>query len=262
LRISDPSAERYVSLTLAQEIHTPEDITREIPPLDDRPYAGILYIDSVVYRRTARMNDAWTLRLGVVGPASHADDTQTWFHDLIGEVEPRGWHTQLPNELVVNLGYTANFKGPEGKLFEQLSWRITPTLSADAGTYAIAAGAGALVEVGFNLPRSAQSVSSLRSGLNSAGIVGWRDNETGLSISVNLGVAGYVVGRFLPLDGTAFRDSRSVDYDPYVTMVTTGATVRFADYALNFNVAYSSDDTGGRGDAVEFGALTLTRRFR
>ena len=138
--VRDPDAERYVSLTLAQEIHTPEDITLENPPLDDRPYAGMLYLDSVVYRRTQRMNDAWTLRLGVVGPASRADDTQTWVHDLIGADEPRGWRTQLPNELVVNLGY--------------------------------------------------------------------------------------------------------------------------GDYALNFNVAFSSDDTAGRGDAVDFGALTLTRRFR
>jgi hypothetical protein len=73
---------------------------------------------------------------------------------------------------------------------------------------------------------------------------------------------GYAVERFLPLDGTFFRDSRSVDYDSLVTVLTVGATLRYGDYALNFNVAYSSDDTGGRGDGVEFGALTLSRRFR
>jgi hypothetical protein len=207
------------------------------------------------------MNDAWSLRLGVVGPASHADDTQTWIHNLIGADEPRGWHTQLPNELMVNLGYTADFRGPEGELSEKVRWRVTPTVTAEAGTYATVAGVGALLEVGYNLPRSVRAVSSLRSGLNSAGVVGWREDESDLSLSVNFGVAGYAVARFLPLDGTFFRESHSVGYEPYVTVFTTGATLRYADYALNFNVAFSSDDTGGRGDGVEFGALTLSRRF-
>ncbi len=254
--------ERYVSLSIAQEIHTPEDITLESPPLDDRPYAGILYLDAVVYRRSPRMNDAWTLRVGVVGPASHADDTQIWFHDLIGADKPQGWRTQLPNEVIVNLGYTANFAGPAGEITDNVSWRITPTITAEAGTYATIVGAGALFEFGYNLPRSAQSVSSLRNGLNAASIVGWGEDETALSVSGNIGLAGYAVERFLPLDGTFFRDSRSVEYDPTIAVITVGATVRYADYAVNFNVAFSEGSIVGHGDVVEFGALTLSKRFR
>lgn len=260
--VKDPGAERYVSLTIAQEIHTPADITLASPPLDDRPYAGILYLDSVVYRRSRRMTDAWSLRLGVVGPASGAEQTQTWIHNVIGADEPLGWDTQLPNEPVANLGYTAAFRGPSGELSKRVRWRVTPTVSADAGTYATLAGAGMLLEFGYNLPASVGAVSSLRGGMNSAGVVGWSEDETGMSLTGNLGVAGYAVDRFLPLDGTIFRESRSVGYDPYVTVLTVGATLRFADYALNFNVAYSSDDTGGRGDGVEFGTLTLSKRFR
>jgi hypothetical protein len=260
--VKDADAERYVSLTLAQEIHTPEDITLASPPLDDRPYAGMLYLDSVVYRRSSRMTDAWTLRLGVVGPASGADDTQTWFHNVIGADEPRGWHTQLPNEALINVGYTAAFFGPEGAMSDDVQWRVTPIVSADVGTYATVFGGGALFEFGYNLPQSAGAVSSLRSGMNAASVVGWKGDETRLSLTGNVGVAGYAVERFLPLDGTFFRDSRSVGYDPYVTVITVGATLRFANYALNFNVAYSSDNTGGRGDGVEFGTITLSKRFR
>jgi len=259
--VEQPS-ERYVSLSVAQEIHTPEDITLETPPLDDRPYAGILYFDAVVYRRSPGMNDAWTLRLGMVGPASHADDTQTWVHDLIGADEPQGWRTQLPNEVIVNLGYTANFAGPAGEITDRVSWRITPTITAEAGTYATVVGAGAMFEIGHNLPRSAQSVSSLRNGLNAASVVGWYEDETEFSISGNVGLAIYAVDRFLPLDGTFFRDSRYVQYDPTIAVVTAGATVRRGDYALNFNVALSEGSIEGHGDVVEFGALTLSRRFR
>lgn len=259
--VSGPETERYVSLTLAQEIHTPDDITLESPPLDDRPYAGMLYLDSVVYRQSPGMNDAWTLRLGIVGPASHADDTQTWFHDVVDADEPRGWDHQLPNEVFFNVGYTATFAGPAGNVSERVSWRITPMLTAEAGTYATLVGAGAMFEFGYNMPEAAQAVSSLRSGLNAASVVGWREHERDLSVTGNIGVAGYSVARFLPLDGTYFRESRSVDYDRNVAVVSAGATVRYGDYSLNFNLAFSESSINGREDTVEFGALTLSRRF-
>jgi hypothetical protein len=259
--VSAPGTERYVSLTLTQEIHTPEDITLESPPLDDRPYAGILYLDSVVYRRSPGMNDAWTLRLGVVGPASHADDTQKWFHDVVDADEPRGWNTQLPNELIFNIGYTADFAGPTGNVSERVRWRVTPMLTAEAGTYATLVGGGAMFEIGYNMPEAAHAVSSLRNGLNAASVVGWREDERELSIVGNIGVAGYSVARFLPLDGTYFRDSRSADYGRTIGVVSAGATVRYGDYALNLNLAFSESSINGREDTVEFGALTLSRRF-
>lgn len=259
--VSGPQTDRYVSLTLAQEIHTPDDITLESPPFDDQPYAGVLYLDSVIYRQSPRTNDAWTLRLGVVGPASQADDTQTWFHDVIGADEPRGWDTQLPNEMIFNVGYTANFAGPSGDLSEEVSWRVTPMLTAEAGTYATLVGAGAMFEFGYNMPEAAHAVSSLRNGLNAASMVGWRADERELSVVGNVGIAGYSVARFLPLDGTYFRDSRSVDYDHTIGVLSAGATVRYGDYALNFNVAFSESGLNERDDTVEFGALTLSRRF-
>ena len=44
-------------------------------------------------------------------------------------------------------------------------------------------------------------------------------------------------------------------------MVSAGPTVRYQDYALNFNLAFSESSINGREDTVEFGALTLSRRF-
>ena len=81
--------------------------TIRIRPLDDQPYAGVLYVDSMLYARKDRWAHVWQLKLGVVGPASQAEDVQKDFHDLIGGDEPMGWDTQLPDEPVINVGYTA-----------------------------------------------------------------------------------------------------------------------------------------------------------
>ena len=107
--VADEGSRRYVAWSLAQEMHTPDDIKNPNPPRDDQPYAGVLYLDSVIYARKERWTHAWRLRVGVVGPASQADSVQDWFHQRIGVDKPMGWATQLPNEPVLNVGYTGTY---------------------------------------------------------------------------------------------------------------------------------------------------------
>jgi hypothetical protein len=76
--VLDDGYATYASWTLGQEMHAPDDITDPNPPLTDQPYAGVLYLDSILVSRGYRWEHRWDLRLGVVGPASQADDTQEW----------------------------------------------------------------------------------------------------------------------------------------------------------------------------------------
>jgi hypothetical protein len=116
-------------------MHTPDDIKNPHPPEDDQPYAGVLYVDSLLYARTERWGHAWELKLGVVGPSSQAEDVQKDFHDLIGDDEPQGWDTQHPDEPVINLGYTAGYLAAEGSAPGLAEWRIVPVGTVGLGTY-------------------------------------------------------------------------------------------------------------------------------
>jgi hypothetical protein len=111
--VSDEGYTTYATWSVAQEMHTPHDITGPNPPEDDQPYAGILYVDSVLYMRKERWPHARQLKLGVVGPSSHADSVQKDFHEFIGADEPLGWHTQLPDEPVM-LATRSRTYWPEG----------------------------------------------------------------------------------------------------------------------------------------------------
>ena len=55
----------YVAWSFAQEMHTPDDIKIANPPLDDQPYAGVLYLDNIVYAKGERATSRTcsTLRL-------------------------------------------------------------------------------------------------------------------------------------------------------------------------------------------------------
>ena len=214
----------YVSWSLAQEMHTPDDIKNPNPPLDDQPYAGVLYLDSNVYAKNERWTHAWQLRVGVVGPASQADNVQRRFHEVIGADEPMGWNTQLPNEPVLNVGYTGAYLLAQGDLGRSASWRIIPVANAGLGNYFTGVGLGLYGEVGWNLV-DALGGTALRQGFNAASTVGVGPVD-GWSVSLSGGIAGYGVAHYLPLDGTLFHDSRSVNTEPFIGMATLGIAVR------------------------------------
>jgi hypothetical protein len=66
--------------------------------LVDRPYAGWLHGSAGLIAETGRRLDQLELTVGVVGPASLAEQTQKRIHEIVNADEPRGRNTQLKNE--------------------------------------------------------------------------------------------------------------------------------------------------------------------
>lgn len=257
--VGDDGFRTYASWTLAQEMHTPDDINDPDPPLDDQPYAGLLYLDSNLYAKGARWTHAWQLRLGVVGPASQADDTQKWFHGLIGEDKPKGWDTQLPNEPVINAAYTGAYLLAGGELGDWASWRIIPVANVGLGSYFTGAGLGLYGEIGWNLV-DALGGTALRQGFNTASTVGVGPVD-GWSVSLSGGVVGYGVAYYLPLDGTSFRSSRSVDTNPGIGMGTFGLTARYRRFVGFLGQTYFTRMFETERGNTEFGTLSLSWHF-
>jgi lipid A 3-O-deacylase len=249
----------YVSWSLAHEMHTPDDITARNPPLDDQPYAGIVYLDSAVYARSPHATHAWQLRVGMVGPASQADHLQTWLHKAIDSDKPMGWRTQLPNEPIVNVGYTGAWLLAEGDLGKSATWRLVPVANAGLGNYFTGAGLGMYAEVGWNLV-DALGGTALRQGFNAASTVGVGPVDR-WSVSLSGGLAGYGVAHYLPLDGTMFRHSRSVDTEPFIGMATLGLTVRKGDLVFFAGRTYFTKAFETERERAEFGTMSLSWHY-
>ena len=257
--VEDEGYRTYAAWTVAQEMHTPDDITIPNPPEDDQPYAGVLYVDNVLYARSERWTHAWELKLGVVGPASQADNTQKWFHNLIGDDKPMGWDTQLPDEPVVNVGLTSAHLWAEGDAGGSARWRLVPLGHAGLGTYFTGVGLGMYGELGWNLV-DALGGASLREGFNAASTVGVGPVD-GWSVSFFGGLGGHAIAHYLPLDGTVFEDSRSVDTRPFVGNASIGLAVRHRGFALSLATTYSTEAFEGQEESAEFGTLSVSWYF-
>jgi lipid A 3-O-deacylase len=246
----------HVAWSLAQEIHTPDDIKLPNPPADDQPYAGIAYLESVLYARGERATHAWQLRLGMVGPSSQADHVQTSFHKAIDGDKPMGWHTQLPNEAIVNVGYTGAWLLTQGDLGKSATWRLVPVVNAGLGNYFTGVGLGLYGEVGWNLV-DALGGTALRQGFNSASTVGVGPVDR-WSVSLSGGVAGYGVSHYLPLDGTVFRNSRSVDSEPVIGMATLGVSVRHGGFVFFAGRTHFTKAFATERQRAQFGTMSVS----
>jgi hypothetical protein len=254
--VGDSGYRTYVSWSLAQEMFTPDDIKLRNPPEDDQPYAGVLYLDNVVYAKGEHSTHAWQLRVGVVGPSSQAENVQRWIHKVVGSDEPMGWDTQLPNEPVLNVGYTGTYLLAQGDLGKSASWRVAPVANAGLGTYFTGAGLGLYGEVGWNLV-DALGGTALRQGFNAASTVGVGPADR-WSVSLSGGFAGYGVVHYLPLDGTVFKDSRSVDSKPFIGMATLGISARRGGFVFFLGRTFFTKTFETERERVQFGTLSLS----
>ena len=88
------------------KIFTPKTIGSSDTRRMDRPYAGWNFISSGFIRfQNANSAEQLEAELGVVGPASGMVKLQEWWHDKFNLPEPKGWNSQIRNEVVLNLSY-------------------------------------------------------------------------------------------------------------------------------------------------------------
>lgn len=248
----------HVGYAVGQNIYTATDITDPDPPLDDRPYAGFLYVSASIIADRGDRLDTLALDLGVVGPAARAEQVQTIVHDLINVDEPEGWDTQLGNEPGVRLLYErkrrfgARFGVPRAGL--EADW--APHVSAALGNVDTSLAAGATGRIGQDLaddygpPRIRPAVAG----------PGFFRGE-GLSWYLFAGAEGRLVGRNIFLEGNTFRDSRSVEPRRLVADLQAGAAVQLGRAQLTYTQVFRSPEYDGQQGFAVFGSVNLRVRF-
>ncbi|AZQ61500.1 lipid A deacylase LpxR family protein [Flammeovirga pectinis] len=116
------STQKEFSLTIGQDMHTPQNAELYEVDSTDRPYAGLLYATykkvTSNYWNTLRIES--NLYLGVQGPAAGGGPTQNFMHSLFLENKDfNGWDNQIGNGLVLDMDVTVHKMLPlVGKLYE------------------------------------------------------------------------------------------------------------------------------------------------
>lgn len=91
------------SWSLGQNMQTPDRISQREIILDDAPFVGMLGWTNTHVAFNDRELTGFQTLIGLVGPATGAEQAQRAAHNITGASTPRGWRNQLDNEPLLNI---------------------------------------------------------------------------------------------------------------------------------------------------------------
>jgi hypothetical protein len=98
------------ALSLIHQIFTPTDKEATEPVWDDIPYAGYAKFNFLLYKSTSNYFHEFGISMGAVGPITHAEQLQDFFHKVIGDTRFKGWDNQLENQFMAGVSYQFAYK--------------------------------------------------------------------------------------------------------------------------------------------------------
>lgn len=263
--VNRPEGQKNLGFAFGQNIYTPRNIEVTNPDPNDRPYAGWSYLELAFVSKTPAVADTLALQVGIVGPHSLAEDSQRIVHRQISSAEPRGWDHQLRDEIGVNVVYERRWRLYGRALLNTLGIDLVPHAGASLGNVQTYANAGGTVRFGLNLP-SDFGVQLARAGSVGGTPTDDLDPRVALNRNFSLFVFGAADGRAIArdlfLDGNTFRDSRSVDKEPFVADLSAGVGLIAGRWQLTYTQVWRTREfKTQRGDYNNFGSVSLSRAF-
>lgn len=260
----DPKNLRAFSISFGQMIFTPEDTFESDIVVDDRPYAGYLYLAGGFHNSDANRKDSWEFQLGIVGPLAFGRETQNIFHDLFNNSRAAGWEHQLGNEPALEIIYESQWRLEGSSSRKGLSYDFIPHLGLRLGNVQIYANAGAEIRYGWNLPKDFGSCPiragcSSNSAFNDSSLIETRNGFNGWRLFV--AVDGRMVAHDIFLDGNTFRDSHSVDREIFVADMMTGLAFDFGNFNITYSYVIQSKQFSEDTENHLFGSLSCSLRY-
>lgn len=261
--MESPGLYKRTALAIGQNMQTPNDLSSTELITDDVPYAGSLGIELNWIAFDDDLFRGYALIVGVVGPSSGAEAVQKAIHDMIGAEEPMGWHNQIPDEPAINFNgmFKKKMYKVEGR--NHLSADVAVNADFGLGTALTFAEAALELRAGWNVPIGFTFVPDPigRSIAYDATIPHQQSRHT--SIYASLVHRRVYMQHFVFLDGSLWRDTHSVDYDPWQRQTIIGLhfTQRRWGMHLSFWDSSSNVSTPLAGSGNDFGTIAIEWRF-
>ena len=263
--VNDPDRRRTVSVSLGQNIYTPEDKERSDMILDDRPYAGITYLGLGLHSKNERLMDTLEFDLGIVGRHSYAEDIQRGIHVWTDSDDPKGWSHQLHDEPLLNLYFERKWKAFKSGSSEGLGFDCIPHIGIAVGNAFTGINLGGQMRLGWNLPNDFGTFL-IRPGSDSSAPVDDADPRFfrpfhRFGIHLFLAFDGNAVARNILLDGNTFRDSHSVDKKPFVADLVGGIGIIIHRFKITYTYVHRTKEFDTQKDEQDFGAISVSFTF-
>ncbi|MGO3740254.1 MAG: lipid A deacylase LpxR family protein [Marinomonas foliarum] len=251
--MSDAPAKTSANVySVGQTLNTAEDLTLVNPPQGSFPYSAMISINNTYITTRDDHADSVSTTIGIVGPWALGKETQNAVHKVISAQDPKGWNTQLHNELVFELSRSRVWRS---WVSEADTMDVLTGFDVSAGTLKSSTSTGIMFRYGRNLESSYASTLLAENRISNPAAInnGW---------FVYAGVkVGYTFNQIFT-DGNTFRDSRSIDYDHNTSVFSTGVSYAWDDIAIAFAINSPFTINGDKHDRevdrfTRYGTMTF-----
>lgn len=140
-------------VSLSQQIFTPiDDQTKKII-LDDRAYAGWLYLSANANFQSTLESHIFNFDFGVIGKSAQGENVQSSFHKFIHTSPANGWNNELANHIALQLSYQTRSKVKTYQTLELKNYMdFISYYGFSVGNVFINSHIGGILRIGFQLP--------------------------------------------------------------------------------------------------------------
>jgi lipid A 3-O-deacylase len=260
--VNEPGLQRNVSFSIGQNMYGPEDIEQTELITDERPYAGITYLDVGFHSKNSMKMDSINMTLGILGPHSYSEDTQKTVHRWLDSTDPKGWDHQLKDEPILNLYLERKRKFLGSILGNGFAYDFIPHLGCSLGNAYTAGYLGGQARFGWNLPRDFGTFL-IRPGSETNAPMDKQDPRFyprfhRLGIHIFAGLDASAVAWNVLLDGNTFRDSHSVDKKPLVGNFIMGVGIILHRLKISYAHVYRTKEYDTQREEQRYGSVTIS----
>jgi lipid A 3-O-deacylase len=251
------SKKRY-TFALGQSMFTPRDTSTSNPNPQDQPYAGWLYASVGVIADSGKVFDNVMLTLGMVGPASGAEQTQKFVHKNISDSQrPQGWNHQLKNEPGIILTYERKWREAYKASLLGINFDVMPHVGTNLGNINSDAAIGTTFRLGYNLPFD-YGPPRIRPSLPGSDFFIPTEKLGGYIFST---FELRAVGRNIFLDGNSFQNSPHVHKNTGVGSAQIGVAATYKDFRISYAQVFLTKEYKEQQQKNRFGSVTLSWRY-
>jgi hypothetical protein len=250
----------YISFSYAQQIYTPEDLERSDLIVDDRPYAGYMYLQAGLYQASNKQLKSLVMQMGLVGPSTGMDKVQDAIHSIIGSPDPQGWDNQLSDEFTFQLNYSDRYYFDMEPLFG-LEANLVPEYGVELGNVSTKAYGAALYRFGWNIAHDYgtyaidnTSYSKIALDLNRAYKEQW-------GFSFNFALKANAIAQNIFLDGNTIVESHSVDKNNFTASGAFGFSVTYGHWGFDYLHTHSTKEFKEQDSPLGYGSFLLSYSY-
>jgi lipid A 3-O-deacylase len=201
------------------------------------------------------------IQVGVIGPASLAEQAQNFVHDLRGIQTAQGWDNQLENEPGIVLIYERKIRAWEAPDMNGWGYDSILHLGGAVGNVHTYANVGFQVRAGWNIPTDFGS-NLIRPGGEASSPLDSSDPRFtlphGFSAHAFAGASGRVVLRDIFLDGNTYQDSHSLSKQNLGGDLFVGVALVWGPFKLAYTQVYRADEFSIQRGGHEFGSASIS----